>query len=446
MNEKNINMESAAFRFLINDHKWRLELAKSQTHVRDIRQLALICEERNMFVPAAVEEGEDTLLFSFNVDENMNQWKDVRNLNRNDQLRLLCNLAQLRTFLDTRITFFLHPDNLVFNDNLIPFLVYRGIRNVLPPYEINEEKFLLQYKCFAIALFSKKYTFDELYRGTLINAKDSEFERQVNDINDLDSLIEYFKDQYQKEKLEAEKTLQVIPKKRFRLFKRLSLSMIAAAIVLAIPLIYFSFIKIPFQQHLLEAHRDFLSTDYAKVITDLDGIKPEKLPDSGKYILAYSYVKSEDLQDGEKNVIMNNISLKSDPNYLLYWVYNGRGDFTKSLDLAMYIDDPILIMYSYIKKIEKAKNNPDLTGAEREDEIQKNMDKLKKYGDQYDLKSLFTSGSNNPASGTGETAAPAMDPVQPKVDRTAEQSQPKEESPRKNGSEKNQQTDAKKNP
>lgn len=400
MNDKTINMESVSFRFLINENKWQLELAKSQTRVKDVRQLALICEERDIFVPAAVEEGEDTFIFTFNVDEKEIRWKDAQSLNRNDKLRLLCNLAVLRNYLDTRITFFLHPDNLVFNDNLIPFLVYRGIRNVLPPFEINEEKFLLQYKCLAIALFSKKYSFDELYHGNLINATDNAFERQVIGINDLDTLIAYFKDQYRKEKLEAQKTLQVIPKKQIRLFKRLSFTMIAAAIILAIPLIYFTFIKLPFQQHLLAAHRDFLVTDYAKTITDLEGIKPEKIPDSGKYILAYSYVKSENMGDDSKNVIINNISLKSDPNYLLYWIYNGRGDFTKSLDLAMYIDDPVLIAYGYFKKSEKAKNDPNLTGAERESEKQKNLEKAFKYCKQYKLNCSSSEDSENQVNGS----------------------------------------------
>lgn len=37
---------------------------------------------------------------------------------------------------------------------------------------------------------------------------------------------------------------------------------------------------------------------------------------------------------------MKNISLKSDEKYLLYWMYNGKGDFDKSLDLAKTLDDP----------------------------------------------------------------------------------------------------------
>lgn len=411
MKEKTIKMDSVSYHFFIENNQWKLELAKSQTRVKDIRELALMKENTDQFVPVEVEDGEEVLTFQFQVDSNMNHWETIQSLGRSDKLRLLCNLARFRKILDTRITFFLHPHNLIFDDNLIPFLVYRGIRQVLPPYEINDETFLLQYKCLSIALFSKKYNFDELYAGSWKNAKDTEFERQISEIDHFDDFVEFLHNQYRKEKRETEKNMQIVPKKRFQLFKRLSIAMIAAAVILAVPVVYFGFFKLPFQQHLLEAHRAFLSKDYSEVISDLESVNPEKLPDSGKYILAYSYVKSENLGDEEKDTIMNNISLKSDPNYLLYWIYNGRGDLDKSLDLAMYLDDPVLIMYSYIKKIEKAKNDPNLSGTERQNQVQQYEEKLKSYGEKYGLESLFVTDPEkaNPTEETGGSAPAAAE-------------------------------------
>src|SRR5699024_9823537 len=115
------------------------------------------------------------------------------------------------------------------------------------------------------------------------------------------------------------------------------------------------------------------------------GENPEKLPAANKYILASSYITVESLADDEKENIMKNVSLKSDENYLLYWIYNGRGDFEESVDTAKYIDDPQLIMYGLIKKIEQAKNDPDLTGTEREEEVNELQEQLNKYREEYDL-------------------------------------------------------------
>ncbi|WP_040205558.1 type VII secretion protein EssB [Neobacillus jeddahensis] len=389
MIEKTIQLESMTYQFLIHDDLWQLKLPKSQTRVKDDRQLALMNQDSDLFVPVLVEEGETIFTFSFKVHSQAQMWEDVRKLNRKDKLRLLCNLARLKKILTTRMTFFLHPDNLIFDDNLLPAIVFRGIRDVIPPYELNEDKFILQYKCFIIALFSKKYSFEELYAGSLKNAKDTSFERQISETNDWESLIKLLEDNFTKEKIEAEKSLLVVPKKRFLLFKQLTFIMMALSIILAVPLVYLSFVKTPFQQHLLEAHRHFLSVDYGNVITDLEGQKPEKLPEPSKYILAYSFIKSEKLSDDQKEAILKNISMKSDPNYLLYWIYNGRGAFDRTVDLAKFIDDPQLIMYGLIKQIESAKNDPELTGTEREKKVQKYQEQYDTYAEKYGLDSLL---------------------------------------------------------
>lgn len=389
MNEISIQWESITYKFLILNNSWQLNLPKSQTRVKDVRQLALINNDSDLFVPAMVEEGDDMFTFSFEVDPRTNTWEDVQKLNRKDKLRLLCNLARFKKILTTRMTFFLHPNNLIFDDNLLPSIVFRGIRELIPPYELNEEKLLLQYKCLIVALFSKKHTFDDLYSGSLKNAKDTSFERQLSELDDFAALIKFLEEQYTKEKIELEKTMVHVPAKRFGLFKKLTFILIAFAVILAVPLVYLSFVKTPFQEDLLEADRHFLSLDYGNVINDLEDQTPEKLPDTSKYVLAYSFIKSEKLSEDQKEVILKNISIKSDPNYLLYWIYNGRGDFARTIDLAKYIDDPQLIMYGLIKQIEQAKNDPELSGTERESKVQKYQEQYNTYAEKYGLDSIL---------------------------------------------------------
>src|SRR5699024_2316804 len=213
----------------------------------------------------------------------------------------------------------------------------------------------------------------------------TEFERKVSGINDLTHLIEFIEESYYEEQRKTEQTMQLVPIKRFRLFKQLAIIMMILSIVLAIPLAYYFFVNLPYQEKLLTSHREYLASDYGKVISTLRHEDPERLPNAAKYILAYSYIKVEKLSDAEKDVIMKNISLKSDQNYLLYWIYNGKGDFEQSVDLAKYIDDPQLIMYGLIKKIEQDKNDPNLSGSERDEKVNKSQEELAKYQEQYDL-------------------------------------------------------------
>lgn len=267
----------------------------------------------------------------------------------------------------------------------MPFVIYRGIRDVIPPYEINEQGFLKQLQCFSIALISPKYDFEQLYNGALEVARETEFERQVGDMKNLDDLIDYLRKSYDNEQHHMEKKMQIVPIKRFRLFKQLSIIMIVLSVLLAVPLIYLTFFNMPYNQHLLEAHEEYLANDYGEVISTLEDEKADNLPKATKYILAHSYINTEHLSTEEKESVMKNVSLKSDDNYLLYWIYNGRGAFGDALNQAKYLDDPQLIMYGLIKKIESVKNDPELDGDERDEELKKLQNDLKDYRKEYDL-------------------------------------------------------------
>ncbi|GAE94507.1 secretion system component EssB/YukC [Gracilibacillus boraciitolerans JCM 21714] len=177
--------------------------------------------------------------------------------------------------------------------------------------------------------------------------------------------------------------MQLIPTKRFQLFKRLAIAFIIVSVVLAVPLVYFGLISLPYQHNLLDAHEEYLAANYGEVINSLIDEQAENLPKASKYILAYSYVSTEQISDSDKKIIMNNISLNSDANYLLYWIYNGRGNFESAMDKAKYLDDPVLIMHGLIQQIEQAKNDPDLSGAERDDIVNNLQDELFEYKEEY---------------------------------------------------------------
>ncbi|MEN2768990.1 type VII secretion protein EssB [Ornithinibacillus xuwenensis] len=385
MQEKTIQIDKLRLQVKMDKDSWQFSLPKSETSMKSVRQLDLIKDPSDYFLPLSIEEQEDLFIFHMSIDPAMKRWEQVKKLNRNDKLRLLCNVAQLERFLSTRITFFLHPDNLVFDDNLMPKVVYRGIRNVVPPYEMDEEVFLRQFKCLIIALFSKKYDFEQLYNGSLNNAKETEFERQVSEVQDLSALYSLLVDSYKKEKKKVENTMVLVSTKRFRLFKQLSIIMIIVSVLLAAPLVYYGFVKSPYQETLLDAHGEYLASNYGNVISTLQDEDPEKLPDRTKYILSHSYISVEKLSDSEKETIMKNVSLRSDTDYLLYWIYNGRGEFEKSIEKAKYLDDPQLIMYGLIKQIEQAKNNPNLTGTERDETVRSLQEELDRYREEYNL-------------------------------------------------------------
>jgi len=385
MKETEITIEPLSLTFQVKGDEWTLSIPKSRTNIQYTDQLNLITRQSNQFVPLTIEEQDDTYLFTYVVNKRFTRFTQLKNRHKHEKLRALCNIYYLRELLASRVTYFLHPNNIVFNENLMPVIIQRGIRNLVQPFEMTEPDFLKQYKCLAIALFSNQYSFDDLWNGSLEKAKKTSFEKQVNEKESLEELVEFLKESYAKEQRLIEQTTMLVPKKRFKLFQHVSIWVSIVAVVFLSFLIYTSFVKIPYQERLLTAHNHFLADDYSEVILTLQNEDVEKLPHSSKYILAYSFIKVEQLSEREKEAIMRNINLKSDRYYLLYWIYNGLGDFDQSIDTAKYMDDPQLIIYGLIKKTEQVKNDPNLTGAEREEEVSALREELEKYTDEYEL-------------------------------------------------------------
>ncbi|EIT83774.1 hypothetical protein A374_18831 [Fictibacillus macauensis ZFHKF-1] len=385
MNEKKIVLESMTYTFFIEENQWHLRLPKSQTNIRDLRQLALLEEASSDFVPVTASDEGEMFIFSFHVDPNALTWKTVLKRPRHDKLRLLRNVASLRKWLKTRKTFFLHPDNLVFDDNLMPALIYRGVRDAIPPYELRNDTLVTQFKCLAIALFSTKYTFDQLYSGSLMNAKETEFERQLVEANDWDTLLAIIDEYYGKAKQEAAKKLVTVPKKKFILFRRLTYALIGAAVLLIIPLVYLGFFVKPFDSKMIDAHSEFLKTSYGNVIDELHDVKPDQLSAAGQYILAYSYVKTARLSEEQKETVLKNVSQKSDTNYLLYWISTGRGEYDESIELAKSMENDSLLTYASIGKKEQLKNDRDLDASTRDSKIQELNGQINQFKKDHNL-------------------------------------------------------------
>ncbi len=93
MTEKAIQIDSMEYRFEIEENIWKLELAKSQTQVKDNRQLELLMDTSSGFLPVTIEEQDDAFTFIYKVDKKFLKWGDLQKMGRNDKLRLIRNVS-----------------------------------------------------------------------------------------------------------------------------------------------------------------------------------------------------------------------------------------------------------------------------------------------------------------------------------------------------------------
>lgn len=188
-------------------------VSKIKTRAKELAQLELLEKPATHFTPAKISSDSDSYTISYEIAPRTYGFEQVRKMGREDKLRALRNIADLGELLNTRYTFFLHPDNLIFDINLVPSIVHRGIKNILPPYELTEETFFKQYQCFVIAMFSKKFSFENLYNGSLSGARGTQFEKSILDAKTVQDIATILEEAYMKEHAAVQKIWQAYRRK-----------------------------------------------------------------------------------------------------------------------------------------------------------------------------------------------------------------------------------------
>ena len=219
----------------------------------------------------------------------------------------------------------------------------------------------------------------ELYNGSLELETLPDFLVELREAEDQTAAVAVLEKAYLDKTKEEKATLIQVSSRWHRVFKLASIWLSVAVVLLIIPLIYLIFLQNPFKEKLLQADTAFIKVDYSGVITELEGIAPSSLPTTQKYELAYSYIQGLEFSSDQKKVILNNVSLKSDELYLIYWIQIGRNTFEDALDTAKRINDNDLILYALAQEIKQVREDDKLSGKDRESKLSSLEGEYKKY-------------------------------------------------------------------
>ncbi|MGY3777380.1 type VII secretion protein EssB [Isobaculum melis] len=381
--KENIQFEQQTYTIEKTPESWTVQIKKSDIRLKKEAELNLLLDQKDLFMPVSMTWQEDDVQFVYTPIRQGQSFDEVKQLSSLERLRVAMNLAKYESLVGQCYTFFLDPANLQFDQNLLPQLAYRGLTAGLPPAEVTEEKFLRQYQSIVVTLFSKKLTFADLYNGNLERTKENAFVKEVIAKKSVAEIVSYIETQYEKAKKEAQQKMKVVPKRKFMLYKQLTIWLTVVVLLLAIPLGYLTIFSMPHQNRLLAADSDFLKADYEGVITQLKPIETKNIDKTQKYILAYSYLQGKDLTDAQKATIMKNLSLKSADDYLTYWIENGRGNLDEAIDIAQKLEEPHLLLYAYMQKMEQIKNDPALSGQTKQEEQEKYQQKYDAIEEKY---------------------------------------------------------------
>ncbi|MEX2805595.1 type VII secretion protein EssB [Streptococcus sp. H31] len=378
MREVHLDFLEQAFIYHKDDSQWQLTLKRSDVASQTLEELVLLDLHHPLFLEQTTVFDDDDITFTYALPKDGLSYEAVKKRLMSERLRLALNLLDLEQALSLPVTFFLHPENLFITKDQQLKIAYRGLPEIMVPSQMGRPDFVKQAKCYIISLFTE-HDFLALYNGALDVVELPDFLKALRPLQTVAELRSELETSYRQRLQQEGGSLVLVNKSRHKLYKYASIWLTAGLIMLLLPLTYLVFVRNPFKEKMLEADTAFIKLDYSGVIDKLKDVDLGSLPYTQKYELAYAYIQVLKLSDDQRQIILNNVSLKSDELYLDYWIESGRERNDEAIDIAKRLDDSDLIIYGLVQKIQEVRNDDSLSGSEREEELGTLQSEYEKY-------------------------------------------------------------------
>ena len=329
------------------------------------------------FVPCTLEETDEEVVFSFDVAR-LKPIDTVYEMTRQDQCRFLINCGNLLHCFE-EYDFSLSPDNLVVDINLNPQVLLRD-------FQLNGSgEFAVGYMALIAALLAPKYSYDDYLQGGQGLYRKKAFLEKLSKLDSVHEMQQCLREEYEDICVRVKRTKVSIHKKIVMLYKVL-VPVLALLLLVCAGLIYKTvFIDIPYRDAVISANAHYLQMDYIGTQEALASIPADEMTPESKYILARSYIMTEELSAARKEASLAGISFEAEPILMDYWIYLGRLQFAEAVDAAQRLGDDDLLLVAYQKQLAFLERDTTLPGEEKAAQIsslEKSISDLLKKGGQ----------------------------------------------------------------
>ena len=324
-----------------------IKLSANQFQLNRMKQYRFFLESTAHLAQGAVkEEAEEVVRLSYQIPAGYQSIREaVENKEILERLHLFQKLQFLKETVDQPMKPFIHPDNLFVSGESV-LLGHRGMTDSVVPFSLMKEDLLKQYKALAVFILQVDHLISEQVR-------------------------------IQEEKRQKEKLF--VSKRNYQLFKWGSLGLAIVTVAMGIATGIYAFYVVPKQDKIIQAETSYIAKDYTAVVEGLKSEAPNSLPKGVQYTLAASSLELANLTQEQKEAVSRNLSQKSSENTLSYWIYIGRGELEKALDIAQNIGDIQYILHAYTKLYDQVNTDSTMSGAKKRElleKYQKEIDKL----------------------------------------------------------------------
>ncbi|OFE02266.1 putative membrane protein essB [Bacillus mycoides] len=356
----------------------KVHLTANQYSLSGVKQFQLFLNKAPHFLTGKIEvANEEQVIITYEKDElsfSLEQY--VKKLDEFDRLLLAQKVNFLKEYLNQPVTPFIHPKNIfIFGEEL--FIGHRGVMNTVIPYLSTEEVYLKQYKALLLYILNPKLDFENLIDGA--GAVRDPFSEKIQESSSFEEIDKLLMETVAIQKEKRNATSILVKSRNYTVFKWGTIILGLATLGLSIGVGIYSLNIVPQQKRIISAESKFISNNYSDVLDSLKEDKPENLPKSALYVLAVSSIQLDSLSNEQKESVLGTISQKSNDNTLLYWIYIGKGDFEKSLNIAKNIGDNQYILHAYTKVYDVTNADNKMNGAKKQELLSKYKEEMEKY-------------------------------------------------------------------
>lgn len=324
---------------------------------------------------------EDQLKIHMIPPDSYSSFKTIKKKSKQARWQFAYNIIQtVKKHSINRLKLFVSPDNMMFDNGLIPHFLHYGVRESIPPYEDDLDRLWLETKAVVATATDDKYEFTSflLHNETISLSPNS---KKIMRAENYDELLEVVNENLKKDE-NYENTVIHVPKNKWKLQRYVQIALIILLVPALIYSIFVAFFKIPEIEAYVHSNRSFLENEYSAVIDKLSPYDHENMPYVVQYQLASAYVVNESLTEVQRQNVTNTLTLQTDRNYFTYWVDIGRGDYQNAIDTARIIEDRDLMIYGLLKYREMVKADQSLSGEEREEQISSIQREIDEYEEE----------------------------------------------------------------
>jgi type VII secretion protein essB len=278
---------------------------------------------------------------------------------------------------------FIHPKNIFLQGSVVKIL-YFGLEGIMEPIPYTSETFLMTYKALIVSILRPKLDFELLVNG--IAAISDSLVQDIVACESYDDVVKYIHEAYDKAYQEEKKKKIAVSKLTWRILSIGIGIFSVATITLGVVAAYYHFWSNPIQKATINAQSHFINKQYDSVADDLQGVAVNRLSKEAKFVLASAYVRLDNLSEEQKSSVLNTITPSSEDNLLDYWIYLGKGDYKKSLDLAQNIGDDQLTLHAYTNLYEQTREDKNMNGAEKQKKLGEYRKEIEEFSKKLGVK------------------------------------------------------------